>query len=146
MFAITLVAVAAAVAAWLRPMPEAKSTSPSTPTFSAHQVAEAKSTVCTAYGKMRRALDVNATRNGGDDPNTQLLVAVNARQVFVAGSAHLLTTLAREPATPPDLAAATQKVADLSQVITLDGLVSDSSIPAQNALNATGQTIQSLCK
>jgi hypothetical protein len=101
-------------------------------------VAEAKSTVCTAYGKMRRALDVNATRNGGDDPNTQLLVAVNARQVFVAGSAPSTDDSGQGIGNTPDLAAATQKVADLSQVITLDGLVSDSSIPAQNALNETG--------
>jgi hypothetical protein len=127
-------------------MPEAKSSAPSAPTFSAQQVADAKSKVCSAYEKMHRARDINATRNGGDDPNTQLLVAVNMRQVFVAGSAHLLTTLAQEPATPRDLAESAQKLADLSQTITLDGLVSDASASAQNAFNATGQTIQSLCK
>jgi hypothetical protein len=50
MFAITLVAVGAAVAAWLRPLPE-KSATPSEVTFSAQQVADAKANVCAAYWK-----------------------------------------------------------------------------------------------
>jgi hypothetical protein len=56
MFAITLVAVAAAVAAWLRPTPEAKSAAPSTPTFSAQQVAGAKSKVCDSSRKFTAQL------------------------------------------------------------------------------------------
>jgi hypothetical protein len=59
MFAITLVAVAAAVAAWLRPMPETKSAVPPTPTFSDQQVADAKSKVCAAYAEIHHAVDVN---------------------------------------------------------------------------------------
>jgi hypothetical protein len=74
MFAITLVAVTAAVGAWPRPMPETKSAVP--PTFRDQQVADAKAKVCAAYQKVRRANETNATRNGGD-PNLQLLVAVN---------------------------------------------------------------------
>jgi hypothetical protein len=72
MFAIAVVAVAAAVAAWLRPMPEAKSAAPSAPTFSAQQVADAKSKVCAAYAKIHRVVDINAPRNGGNDPTAQL--------------------------------------------------------------------------
>ena len=146
MLVITLVAVGAAVAAWLRPMPHATPSAPPKPTFSAQQVADAKSKVCAAYEKVHRASSVNSTRNGGDDPNTQLLVAVNMRQVFVAGSAYLLTTLAEEPATPPDLAAAAHKLADLFQIITLDGLAADRNDPAHDAANEAGETIERLCK
>jgi hypothetical protein len=146
MFVITLVAVAAAVAAWLRPLPEAKSAAPSAPTFSAQQVAGAKAKVCAAYAKVQKASSANQTRNGGDDPNLQLLVAVTMRQVFDSGSAYLLKTLAEEPAAPPNLAAATKNLADLYQVITLDGLAGDLNEPAHNAANEAGFTIQNLCK
>lgn len=146
MFAITLVAVSAAVAAWLRPMPEAKSAAPSAPTFSAQQVTDAKSNVCAAYAKIHRAVDVNAPRNGGSDPTAQLAVATNMRQIYVVGSAYLLTKLADEPATPSDLSAATNRVARLFQVLTIEGSVSDPSVEAYNDVNATGETIQNLCK
>jgi hypothetical protein len=38
------------------------------------------------------------------------------------------------------------RLADLYQVITLDGLVGDYNNPARDAANATGETIQNLCK
>jgi hypothetical protein len=111
MFAITL--VAAAVAAWLRPKSEAKSAAPSAPTFTEKQVSDVKATTCAAYEKVRRAMVANASQTGGDDPTAQLAVAVNARQAYVASSAHLLTVLANQPATPADLATAARKLADL---------------------------------
>jgi hypothetical protein len=145
MFAITLVAVGAAVAAWLRPLPE-KSANPSALTFSAQEGAEAKSKVCAAFQKVRRANETNATRNGGGDPNLQLLVAVNERQIYVASSAYLLTTLGDEPATPSDLAAAVRKLADEYQVVTLNFLASDTSKQERDAADQAWSTIQSLCK
>jgi hypothetical protein len=145
MFAITLVAVAAAVA-WLRPTPETKSAVPSAPTFTDQQVTDAKSHVCAAYAKIHRAVDVNAPRNGGNDPTSQLAVATNMRQIYVVGSAYLLPELADEPATQSDLAAATGKVARLFQVLTIEGSVSDPRVEAYNDVNATGETIQNLCK
>jgi hypothetical protein len=146
MFVITLVAVGAAVAAWLRPMPETKSATPAAPTFSDQQVVDAKSKVCAAYAKIHRAVDVNAPRNGGDDPMAQLTVAVNMRQIYVIGSAYRLTTLADDPATPGDLAAATHKVARLFQGLTLDGLTSDANAQEYDAVNETGEAIENLCK
>jgi hypothetical protein len=146
MFANTLVAVAAAVAAWLRPMPETKSAVPSAPTFTDQQVTDAKSNVCAAYAKIHRAVDVNAPRNGGSDPTAQLAVATNMRQIYVVGSGYLLTKLADEPAAPSDLAAATSKVARLFQVLTFEGSVSDPSVEAYNAVNETGLRLESLCK
>jgi hypothetical protein len=146
MFAITLVAVGAAIAAWLRPIPGSTSATPPAPTYSEQQVADAKSKVCAAYEKVLKTSNVNSARTAGDDPNSQLLIAVNMRQVFVASSLYLSTTLAEQPATPPDLVATVKKLVDLSLVVTLDGLVGDSNDPGHNAANETGIKIQELCK
>jgi hypothetical protein len=146
MFVITLVAVAAAVAAWLRPMPEVKTASPSAPTFNDRQVGDAKSKVCAAYEKIHHASVANSGRSGGDDPTAQLAVAINERQIYEAGSAYLFTTLASEPAAPPDLAAAALKLANVFQALTLDNLASDPAVPEQNAANETATRIENLCK
>jgi len=144
MLVITLVAVGAAVAAWLRPIPQAPAAPPK-PTYSAQQVADAKSKVCAAYRKIHHAVDMNASRSGGDDPTAQLVVKVNMRQIYVVGSAYLFTTLADEPATPPDLAAATSKLAHLMQDLVLAGLSSDPATP-YDAVNETSVTVEGLCR
>jgi hypothetical protein len=146
MFVITLVAVGAAVAAWLRPMPQAESATLPEATFSAQQVADAKSKVCAAFDKVHNVLRMNLSRTGGDDPNSQLLVAVNARQIFMTGSAYLLTNLSDEPATAKDLAEAVSKIARLYQIVTLDGLASDLSVQNQTTANALASEVQNLCK
>jgi hypothetical protein len=146
MFLITLVAVAAAVAAWLRPIPHNTPATPAAPSYSGQQVSDAKAKVCAAYGKVQHTVSINSVRTAGDDPNSQLLIAVNMRQVFVAGSAYLMTTLAEEPAAPADLAAAAGDLAHLYQVITLDGLVGDPNDAAHDDATAAGFKIQELCK
>jgi hypothetical protein len=146
MLLVTLVAVAAAVAAWLRPIPHGTSASPASPSYSEQQVADAKSKVCGAFEKVHHVLQMNSTRSGGDDPNSQFLVAINARQIFMTGSSYLLTILSDYPATAPGLAAAVSNLAHLYQVITLDGLASDLSVPSQNAANTTASEIEGLCK
>jgi hypothetical protein len=146
MFLITLVAVAAAVGAWLRPTPHNTSATPPAPSYSEQQVSDAKAKVCAAFDKVQKASSSNAARSGGDDPNAQLLIAVNMRQVFMSSSVYLLKTLEEEPAAPADLAASAKKLADLFQVITLDGLAGDRNDPAHNAANETGTAIQEMCK
>jgi hypothetical protein len=146
MFLITLVAVGAAIAAWLRPIPHEPSAKPAAPSYSEQQVADAKLKVCAAYEKVLNATTVNASRTLGDDPNSQLLTAVNQRQVFVIGSAYYWKTLAEEPATPPDLAAAVDNLAHLYLTINLDGIVGDRNDAAHNAANEAGAKIQELCK
>jgi hypothetical protein len=146
MFLITLASVGAAVAAWLRPIPHETSATPPAPTYTEQQVSDAKSNVCAAYDKVHHGVNTNVQRTGGDDPTGQLAVAVNMRQVYVIGSAYLLTTLANEPATPQDLATATRKIAGLFQVLTLEGISSDSTSATSNVVNETGSAIESMCK
>jgi hypothetical protein len=146
MFLITLVAVGAAVAAWLRPIPHETSATQPTPTYTERQVSDAKAKVCAAYEKVLNATTVNANGTLGDDPTSRLLTAVNQRQVFNIGSAYYWKTLAEEPATPPDLAAAMDKLAHLYQTINLAGIVGDPNEADHNAANETGAKIQELCK
>jgi hypothetical protein len=146
MFLITLAAVGAAVAAWLRPIPHSTPATPPVPTYSEQQVSDAKSKVCAVYEKIHHANVANSGRNGGDDPTAQLAVAINQRQIYVAGSAYLFTTLEDEPAIPPDLAAAVRKLASVFQALTLDNLASDPAVPEQNTANETALTIQEMCK
>ncbi len=144
---IALVAVGAAVAAWSRPGPRVtSSTTPSAPSYSDEQVADAKSKVCAAFEKVLHATDINATRNGGDDPNTQLVIATAQRQVYVVGSAYLITTLAEERAASADLAAAAKNLARLYQAVTLDLLAGDNTGPDHDELKEAGLKVQELCR
>jgi hypothetical protein len=146
MLLITLLAVGAAVAAWLRPIPHSTAATPAASTYSEQQVADAKSKVCSAYEKVKKASNMNAARSGGDDPTAQLAVAVNGRQVYIASSQYLLTLLTDEPATSADLADATRKLAGLFQVIAMDGLASDPSPSAHDSVTQTGLTLDGLCR
>jgi hypothetical protein len=138
MLVITLVAVAAAVAAWLRPIPGMQASAVSAPpAFSEQRATSAKSRVCAGYQKIHRALDGNSTRDGSDP---------NARQIYIAGSAYLLTVLADEPATPSDLAAAARKLARLFQILALEGLASDPSVQTHKAADKALHAIERLCK
>lgn len=143
---VALAALGTAIAAWLRPIPEAgPSSGEAKQVFSDQEMADAKGKVCAAYQKVRHAVDTNWTRNTGDDPTAQLAVAINMRQVFVAGAAYLQATLAEEPATPPDLATPVHTLINSYQVITLDLLAADPSVPAHDAGNEAGATIERLC-
>ncbi len=142
MFLITLVAVAAAVAAWLRPIPH--NTSPPRPRrhrrIASNRWPMRRRRFALHTRKCKARAVLTQTRNGGDDPNLQLLVAVNMRQVFDAGSAYLLKILAEQPAAPENLAAAAKSLADSYEIITLDGLAGDLNDPAHNAANEAGFT------
>lgn len=143
---IAFVALGVAVGAWLRPAPAPGPSTEAAPTFSDEQVADAKAKVCAAYEKVRHAVEVNEPRNGGDDPNAQLLVAVNGRQIMVVGSAFLLTTLSDEPATPSELAKPVTELAELYQIITLNGLVGEWGETERNSAERAASMIRDLCK
>jgi glutathione S-transferase len=146
--AITLVA-AVAIAGWLRPMHDRKS-SPA-PTYTDQQVANAKTNVCAAFAQVDRALGVAQSFSGSSDPTAVLAVATSTRQALDFGSRYLLMKLADEPATPSDLATAIRNESDSYQQLIigyLDGLqYSDPKM--QPAITASGQatdTIRRLCK
>lgn len=150
---IALVAIGLAIGCWVRPVPGAKAPlPPAALTYTDQQVATAKSNVCDAFGKIDHALDLAGARAGANqEPAMQLAVADNTRQVLDAGSRYLLTKLAEEPATPPDLANAVRKQASSFQELMvgfLDDIPNSDPVqqPVLKASDEATATIRQLCK
>jgi hypothetical protein len=150
--AITLVA-SVAIVGWLRPLQEHKpSPAPGAPTYTSQQIADARAAVCGAFGNVDHALNLADNRSSGSgDPTAQLAVATSTRQVLDFGSRYLLTKLAAEPATPPELASAVRKQTDAYQEVVmryLDGLdYSDPGLKsAGSASNEATETIRRICE
>jgi hypothetical protein len=152
LFAMTLVAIGLAIGSWFRPLPSAKAPStPPAPSYTDQQTAEAKASVCTAFGSVDHALELAYARNGGSDPTAQLAVAASTQLALDAGSRYLSMRLAEEPATPPGLATAVRKQTDAYQkalIGFLNGLrISDpAQQPTVNASDEATLTIRRLCK
>jgi hypothetical protein len=124
---------------------------PPAPTYTDHRTADAKASVCAAFGQVDHALAMAYARNGGTDPTAQLSVATSTQLALDAGSRYLSTTLAEEPATPPHLATAVRKQSSAYQralIGFLNGLtISDpSQQPIVNASDDATMTIRQLCK
>jgi hypothetical protein len=149
--AIALISLAVGLIGWVRPVSH-NNPAPPRPTYSDEQVANAKANVCAAFGKVDHALDLAGARSGGsNDPTAQLAVATNTRQVLDAGGRYLLTKLAQEPATPPDLATAVRDQANSFQELMVGYLdeLPNSAPEQQPALKASDEataTIRRLCK
>jgi hypothetical protein len=145
--AIATVGLVVGLVALVRTAPHNTQTAPK-PSYTDQQVATAKANVCTAFGKLDRAVGVlKALPNGTDE----LVAAIDTRQVFDVFSRYLLATLAEEPATPADLATAVRKQASTLEEGVIDyqeGLSkSDPEMqPLVDANNATADTIRQLCK
>jgi hypothetical protein len=145
--AVGLIGVAVGFVGWFRPAPHDNSP-PAKPTYTAEQVAGAKTKVCTEFGKLDRAVGVNNALPRGSDP---VVAAVNSRQIFDVFSRHLLATLAEEPATPADLAAAVREQASTLEDAVIgdeDGFSnSDPELrPVVDANSASAEKIRRLCK
>jgi hypothetical protein len=150
--AIALIALAVGLVGWFRPVPHNDQTSaPSKPTYTDQQTADAKAHMCAAFGKVDHAQDVAGARGGSSDPTAKLAVATSAREALDAGSRYLLTKLAEEPATPPELATAIRNQANSYQeslINYLNGLTnSDPDMqPVLKAADEATLTIRRLCR
>jgi hypothetical protein len=144
---VAIIALAVGLIGLFRPAPRSNQTPPG-PTYTAQQTADAKQKVCTAYGKLDRAVGVlNALPKSSDT----LVTALNTRQVFDVFSRYLLETLSQEPATPADLAAAVRKEASSLEeaVIDYQDGYSNSDAEMRSAVEANttaAETIRQLCK
>jgi hypothetical protein len=148
LLALTVVA-GVAIVGWFRPTRDEKL--PAAPTYSAEQVANAKTSVCAAFEKVQHALDLANSHAGSTDYATQLATAALTHEALDAGSRYLLSTLAEEPATPPDLATAVRNGANADQealIGYLNGLpASDPAMqPSLNASDEATATVRRLCK
>jgi hypothetical protein len=85
------------------------------------------------------------------DRTEQLAVAALSRIAFDAGSRYLLTTLAEQPAAPPELATAVREEANTLQellIVFMEEIrnTDPRQQPAVNASNDMEATIRRLCK
>ncbi|WAJ42976.1 hypothetical protein OK015_17160 [Mycobacterium sp. Aquia_216] len=140
-----LLTLGVAIVGWFRPV---QPKPPSPPTYTAQQTADAKAKVCAAHDKVHHAVGLTSARSS-DDPTLHLALATSGRQALDVGGDYLLTTLAQQPATPPDLAAAIHKLANTFQELTVDYLAEVSDAELDPLLRTSDQltlTIQGLCK
>jgi hypothetical protein len=116
--------------------------------YTDQQVAEAKAKVCAAHEKVHRAVGLTSGRSS-DDPTARLAIATSGRQALEVGGSYLLTKLAEEPATPPELVTAVRKLAKTFQELTIGYLAEVGDAELDPLLRTSDQatlTIESLCK
>ena len=128
--AIAVGALALAIAAWFRPIPEQHNPHPvsTTPTFTAQQVADAKAKVCEAYKTVRQAVVTSTNRA---DPKTsdqinELPIAINARLALYGGGDYLLKEIEKGTAAPYDLKDRVSSLANTFQVLAINYLAEKS--------------------
>jgi hypothetical protein len=133
----------------MRPLHEDKP--PAALTYTDQQVGRAKVNICTDFEKLQHGLDLANSHAQTTDYPTKLAAAAPTQEALDAGSRYLLSKLAEEPATPPDLANAIRKGANAAQealIGYMNGLVpSDPSMqPALNASDDATATVRRVCQ
>jgi hypothetical protein len=117
---IAVIAIAVAIGAWFRPIPEPET--PAAKTYSEQEVADAKTAVCDAYTLVHNAIVVTNNKSGGSDPTAILAVAANARLSAHAGGQYLTEILGQYPATQNELAQGIRDLATNLEKLTLEYL------------------------
>jgi hypothetical protein len=111
---VALLALGVGIAGWFRPPQQIEHTStPSAPSYTEQQTAEAKGDVCNSFRLVRQAISLNSNRTSpteGDFGSTWA-IAANSRLALEAGANYLLDRLSDEPATSSHLAAAVRSLA-----------------------------------
>ena len=113
---IALIAVAIAIASWFRPATKVET--PATKTYSEQEIADAKKTVCDAYGRAFNALTANSRQP--DSPNEGLAVIAHSRIAIHAAATYLNTTLGDQPAAPEEVTTPVKLLANQYQQMVLD--------------------------
>ena len=141
---VALLAIAVATAAWLR---TPRIDTPPPKTFTTQEVQEAKTNVCQAYKKVQRLNAAVTTKDAGGDPATAFSIAINARLGAIAGSQYLKSAL--EPATPPELQAAIDKLSTTlyeMAIVQLGEAPAEETLPIAKEINAADAEVDRLCK
>jgi len=147
--AVILALAALGLAAWAAFRPAA---TPSAPTYTAAQQADAKTAICAAADLVRRgvSLNTNLPVPGGEaDVTGSLAVAANARVSLSDGGQYLLARL--DPATPAELADAVRQFGNKLMDIGAGAIAgAQNSDPAQAArlrdADAANVKIAEACK
>ena len=147
--AIALLALGVAIGSWFRSGLEKPSPNPAPPKFTGQQITDAKTKVCATYQEVHKAVLVNTGRTGGSDPTALLGLAANARIALYDGGEYLLSTLADEPATPADLAAAVRGLASSYKQLAIKYMAEATQAEIDSSLHAGDEPnsiIYDICK
>jgi hypothetical protein len=142
-----VVALAVTLVQWFHP----SSYGHGRPSFSDSQVKDAKTSVCVAYTNVHRAVVVNTHLQDPPDggPVGPLAVATSARLALFGGGSYLRDRLAKEPATPGDLAHAVDSLATTLEDLAVNyladvpGFVQD---PLRQSLDRQLEDVDGRCK
>lgn len=138
---IAVIAVAVAVAAWIRP---------GSHSYTDDQSARAKANVCGAWSPVHQAIWAGTPNPHPGDPVAQLSVAANVRLAELGGGSYLKQTLTEEPATSAALASAVTTVATTLQRLGVNYLAGNETqavlAPLLSKLDAQGAAVDKLCK
>lgn len=142
---IAVLAAVLAVVAWFDPLHRNGSSN-----FSNQQIDEAKNTVCAAYMAVHQGVVANThLRNPApDNPVGTLAVAANARLALLGGGSYLQDSLARQPATPADLAENVNSMAKTLEELGVNYLAGASNIvqdPLRSELDSQIADLDKLC-
>jgi len=116
--------------------------------FSGQQIKDAKTRVCASYKTVHRAVSLNTHLEPSPD-NGPLTVATSARLALYGGGGYLRDLLAREQATPADLAKAVNSLATTLQDLGINyladvpGFVQDQ---VRHNLDGQLEEVDGLCK
>jgi hypothetical protein len=135
--AIVIGVVALSVFAWFLP----------TDKFSAAQAADAKKQICQASTRVRHAITINSRRNPvHGDAGSALAVKTSARLALYGGGAYLEDRLAKQPATPADLAKAVGSLATTIQDLGIGYLAEDPDADQQSLRKDLGSELEQVNK
>jgi hypothetical protein len=144
---IGLVALVLALVQWFHPL----SNGSASPSFSAQQAKDAKTSVCAAYTTVHRAVAMNTNLENPPDggPLGPLVVATSARLALYGGGSYLRDRLASQPAAPADLTKAIDSLATTLEDLAVNYLA---GVPAltqdqlRHNLDAQLVDVDGLCK
>jgi hypothetical protein len=137
--AIAVIAVAAAIMAWLRPQG---------PSFSSQQSEGAKANVCAAYSTARKAVVMKYPKPKPGDVVAEHWVASEERLALLGGGAYLRQATAAEPAAPADLVKAVNSMGNTLQQMGLEYIArADKSVwePLRKDLGSEIGQINKMC-
>lgn len=142
---LAVVATGIAIAGWFR-APRVETAPPKT--FTSHEMQEARSNVCDAYGKVRQLTTV-VTGKDRSDPASAFAIVVNARLGVHAGAQYLESKLLKNPATPVELTEEVQKLSDAYYEMAI-GQLGDAPegemTPIVQSIDNADKEITRLCK
>ena len=148
--ALALIAVAVSIGAWFRPAAEAPPPTASDTQFTDEQITDAKTSVCDAFGKAKKAIAGAATQSS-TDPTVTFVIAVNTRLATQLSARFITDTLKENPATPAELSKSVRGMASAWNNIVLAQLsgtgTDDPTLkPVLAQLDSSDAEISQACK